>query len=239
MDEIPAAHLRFGEYRRSIVRSFLQSDKMKQEGDVQTVKCSYCGEDMECPKNMLRVDKHVCSFCGEVMEDGMSEEEIKSASKRERMLSRYQNDVDEMADTIFTFAYPENAIPKEFLKKMSKRELEENSFHCGVILTLNFILHAAGPETLMSIKNSQGFRSHHVTDEDFEETIKNFKREGIDVDLERLETFEGELKTAEGIAKMFNWVIFKGDWKKQLEWEEKHGQDVELIKKIMSETEER
>lgn len=59
------------------------------------------------------------------------------------------------------------------------------------------------------------------------------------MDLEMLETFEGELKTAEGIAKMFDWVIFKGDWKKQLEWEEKHGKDVELIKKIMSETEER
>ncbi|MEA2054877.1 MAG: hypothetical protein U9O96_07240 [Candidatus Thermoplasmatota archaeon] len=208
--------------------------------DIQIVKCSYCGEEMDCPKEMLWAGEHVCSFCMEVMEEGMSKEEIKNASKRERMLSKYKSDVNEMADTIFFFAHPKARPHRKVLGKMNKKEIEENAFYAGVLSTLHFILHTAGPEALTTIRDAPRFRFFHITDEELEKEVEKFRKEGIDVDLSRMETFEGELKTAEGIAKMINYVIFKGDWEKQLEWEEKHGhpEDVELVKKIVSKMEE-
>ncbi len=200
-------------------------------------KCSYCGEEMECPESMLDADKHVCRFCLEVMTDRMSEEEIKEASKKERMLSKYYKDVEEMADTIFSFTHSENTVPKKVLKKMNKRKIEEDALYMGIISTLDFILHTAGPEELINIRDSPGFRDFYVTDEEFEKSIEGLKKEGMKIDPERVKTFDGKLETAEDMAKMINYIMFKGDWNKQLEWEKKHSskEDVELVKKVMAE----
>ncbi len=197
-------------------------------------KCSYCGEEMECPESMLDAGEHICSFCLDVMEEGMSKEEIKEASKRERELSKYYKDVGEMANTIFSFVYKET--PKKALKKMNKKRIEEDAFYAGIVSALDFILHTAGPEALISIRDSPGFRFFYVPDEEIEKAIEDLKEKGIDIDPERMETFNGKLETAEDIAKMINYVMFKGDWKKQLEWEEKRGhkEDIELVKKIMA-----
>lgn len=50
---------------------------------IAKVICSFCGHEMDCPESMLHAEKHICSFCGDVMEEGMSEEDIKDASEKE------------------------------------------------------------------------------------------------------------------------------------------------------------
>lgn len=154
------------------------------EDDIKMVKCKcgYCGEEMECPESMLGADEHICRFCLEVMDDEMSKDEIKEASKKERELFKYYKDVEEMADTIFSFTYNKNMIPKKVLKKMSKIKIEEGAFSWGIISTLDFILHTAGPELLMTIKNSPGFRFFYVPDKELKKAMEKIKEKGADID---------------------------------------------------------
>lgn len=198
------------------------------------VRCGYCGEEMDCPENILKAE-HICSFCADVMEEGMSKEEIARLSRKERRLSPYFKPIVEMADTIFSFTYKRSRRPREELKEISKREVEKTAFHGGIFTAFAFLLHTIGPKIIEDIKNNPKFRILHITDDDIEEMVEHFKQQGIDVDVERFKTYQGGIRTVEDIEKMINYVIFKGDWEKQLEWEKKHGhkEDVEIIKKMM------
>lgn len=69
--------------------------------------------------------------------------------------------------------------------------------------------------------------------ENFEGFIKN-------MDLEKLEKFEGGISKPEELARMINESVFNGDWEKQIEWIEKYGsqeqkEDIPLIKRLMKE----
>ena len=203
---------------------------------MKTVSCSFCGHEMDCPENMLGAEKHACSFCTEVMEEGMSDEQIKKASERERELSGYWKDVTEMTDVIFTSIHPKNSAPREVMAK-SKNEIEEMAFKCGVLATLDFILRTAGPEAILGIRNSLRFKHFDISEERFQEAMEGFRKEGLELDMRKLKDFKGGLRTEEDVVRLFNEALFQGDWEKQLEWARKRGrtEDAELIERIMGE----
>jgi len=55
------------------------------------------------------------------------------------------------------------------------------------------------------------------------------------VDPKAFESVKENPDTEEGLAKIMNKLIFRGDWQKQLEWTEKHGTqgDVEVVRRGM------
>ncbi|HDD72675.1 MAG TPA: hypothetical protein ENG00_01125, partial [Candidatus Aenigmarchaeota archaeon] len=111
---------------------------------MEKVRCAYCGEEMDCPENMKHADVHICQFCTQVMEPGMSEKEIAEMSRLERKLYPYYSDVNEMTETVFALTWNRFTAPRDELKEMSKREIEEESFWCGIFAAFEFILYTAG-----------------------------------------------------------------------------------------------
>lgn len=144
-----------------------------------------------------------------------------------------------MTDVIFPFTHPKNAVTREMLKDRSKREIEETAFECGVLATLDFILKTAGPKALMEIRSSHGFKFFDVSDEQFEKMLDDFRKEGFEPDMKRLESIKGDIRKPEDVARFLNEFLFHGDWEKQLEWTRKKGRtkDVELLERMMIETE--
>jgi len=152
----------------------LTPDEMK---DFVMVKCCYCGEEMDCPRSMLKEGmKHVCEFCADVMSEGMADEQIKRCSKEERLLSDYYKDIDDMALTVL-LAYPPDEVLQESMKGVSKERIKRGSFFHGAVAAFDLILHTAGPEMLMDIKKSPRFDTLCITEEKIAKMQKDAQRE--------------------------------------------------------------
>lgn len=223
--------------------------------DSKTAKCGFCGEILvhEDEENA----SHFCDFCEDQMEEGYGKEETIRRSKKERELSKYQDDVKELADEITYFLFDETKMSKNEQRDMSKREIEESSFHKGAFMALFYIIHhdAVEPGLFRKILDSKIDRFRKVLEaegeskEQIEEAMKTFdmdedekadyfRKEGFDV--EKVKNYSKPLKTAEDIARFFNETRFGGNWQKQLEWAEAHikdgkEDDIALIKKLMEE----
>lgn len=207
------------------------------------VKCSCCGSDMDCPDVMANADKHTCSFCTDFLANGTPEGEVKALSLKERNLSQYYPDMDALTKFIFD-SYFEGAKPaKQRLRELGKRAIAEEMYLQGIVSALDFLLHALNPAVLL------GLRAAYCLDGvDF--IVEKCRSEGITVDAKKLEDKFAALdpakysRTAEGMERMFNDLIFDGDWKKHLEWTETHGsdeektEDIPLIKKWMEKGED-
>jgi hypothetical protein len=207
------------------------------EGKMRKVKCSYCGEDMDCPESMLAADVHVCSFCTDVMDEGMSREEIIEASREERKLSPYYKDVDELTDFVLSTTFKHNRMPKEIIKEMSKREIERESYISGILTAFDFLLHCGEPKYLRALHLF--IKIAGVSSEKLKEALSELINQGADIDLERLKSFNGELTKPEDMARFLNEVFFRGDWSKHIEFIKKHGserqkkEDIPLIRQLM------
>ncbi len=223
--------------------------------DSETAKCSFCGEDLvhEDEENASQI----CDFCEDQTEEGYSKEETIRRSKKERELSKYQDDVKELAEEIAYFLFDETKMSKNEQRDMSKRDIEKYSFHKGVFMALFYILRqdAVEPGLFRKILDSKREKFRKVLegegknkeqidelmksfDMDEEEKMEYFRKEGFDV--EKLRNYSKPLKTAEDFARFFNEVMFGGDWQKQLEWAEMHvkegkEEDIALIKRLMEE----
>lgn len=213
--------------------------------DTIKVKCSCCGEEMDCPDAGLNIDMHACEFCTEVMEEGMEKDEIAILSRKERELSPYYNSVGRMTQFIFSKLYEKARTPRDEMRDMSKRDIEELAFGAGIHGALQIILHACGPDIFRQIIVSPLFALNCVTEDDMEDLLRKFREDGIDIDNSMVDKRAKEFMdsgdrsmTEEEIAKMMNYVFFGGDWEKHLEWEKKHhghSEDIELLKRLMKE----
>ncbi len=89
----------------------------------------------------------------------------------------------------------------------------------------------------------------------FKEALKGLRKtpkdiEGLSIlidgmDVKKLEELDVDLETAEGMARMFNEVFFRGDWRKHVEWIKRYGsreqrrEDIPLIERLMRENRKR
>lgn len=91
--------------------------------EIANEKCSFCGESLirEDEQNASRI----CDFCDDQMDEGYSKEETIRRSKKERELSKYQDDVKELADEITYFLFDETKMSKNEQRDMSKRDIEK------------------------------------------------------------------------------------------------------------------
>ena len=98
------------------------------------VNCSFCGNEIECPEDMLKKSKkHMCYECFITHEP--SDEEMKDVHVDIPKDKLSEVSASSMADRMVEEAFPEMwSNKKEELKEMSKKELAEEMFGAGVYL---------------------------------------------------------------------------------------------------------
>ena len=96
------------------------------------VNCSFCGKEIECPENMLDIEKHSCFECFEKIGEKMSEEEINRVhvdipgDKADEIAEDY------MINNIMDLAFPRFwKDEKENLKDMSRKDAVFYAFGSG------------------------------------------------------------------------------------------------------------
>lgn len=115
------------------VKEYLKDDMAK-------VKCSYCEEEMDCPKSMLKAEKHICHICTDLLADGAPEDKIREIAKDAREIEKYAGDGNKLTKEIFALTFDYHKPDKELIRELSKRELVEGSFIEGITATLIFML---------------------------------------------------------------------------------------------------
>ena len=102
------------------------------EQDSVNVKCSFCGKEVPCPKNMINAEKHACFECFLKLQENLPEEEIKKvhvAIPKEKALQYFNTG---MMQQLMEETFPEFwKDKKEELKEMSRREIAEYCFMIG------------------------------------------------------------------------------------------------------------
>jgi hypothetical protein len=98
------------------------------------VNCSFCGNMIECPENMLETSKkHMCYECFITKEP--SDEEIKDVHVDIPIDKMPEITASGMADTMVEEAFPELwSERKSELKELSKKDLAKEMFGAGVYL---------------------------------------------------------------------------------------------------------
>ena len=130
---------------------------MNEEIKSVNVNCSFCGNGMECPEDMLeKSEKHMCFECFQNM-DGR--EMPKDVSKVHIDIPK-----DKLADIVpeaMTDSMVEEVFPeiwkerKEELKELSKKELAEEMFGAGVYVTINNFIQAMKKGNEQEFKNKK------------------------------------------------------------------------------------
>ena len=118
---------------------------MKESQEIKEsvkVNCSFCGKEIECPKDMLQKSKkHMCYDCFQ-----NAGELAKGADLGEVHVDIPMDKMDELIPENLTNSLVEEAFPdvwkerKEELKAMSKRDLAEEMFGAGVYIALQQML---------------------------------------------------------------------------------------------------
>lgn len=201
------------------------------------VNCSICGEEMPCQESMLKAEKHICSFCTDIMKEGMSDDEIKEMSLEERRFSEFYPDVRFLSELIFDVTFPVTKLSERELRNLSKRQVMEEFYSRGILSAIDFMLHF---DSNVIRQARLDVESETITPE---ELSKRLEEDGINLDMEKFENYDGNLSTEEGIARFLNEVMFEGDWEKHLKWIEKKGSEAQkrestpLIKRLREEDE--
>lgn len=208
------------------------------------MKCSCCGSDMDCPDVMANADRHTCSFCMDILANGTPEGEAKEFSLKKRELSKYYPHVGALAQFIFDASFERAKLTKQRLRELGKKAIAEEMYLQGIVTAFGFLLHTIDPAVLL------GLRIAYCPAGGLDLIVERCRSEGITVDPKKLEDKFATLdrakypQTAEGLTRMFNDLVFDGDWKKHIEWIEKHGsdeektEDIPLIKKWMEKGED-
>ncbi|MBI2138705.1 hypothetical protein HYU13_03895 [Candidatus Woesearchaeota archaeon] len=110
---------------------------MENEIKIERISCSFCGQGIECPENMLNVKKHSCFECFRKLQEEWSNEEsdgIHVDFPRDK-LNEYLPAavIRSMVEDVFPKIWHER---KEMLKEMSKKELAQEMFGAGVHLAV-------------------------------------------------------------------------------------------------------
>ena len=111
----------------------MNEEKTKSEETV-IVNCSYCGKEIECPKEMLdKVEKHACIDCFKNLpKDKNNKTKIHVDIP---MKEAIENIAGEFASKQSREGFPEIwANHKKEMKNMSKKELAEKMFYEGIYL---------------------------------------------------------------------------------------------------------
>jgi len=118
------------------------------------VNCSFCGNEMECPKNMLEEsEKHMCFECFQ----NADEKDMPSDISKVHIDIPKEKLLDEMPDAM-TNSMVEELFPeiwkerKEELKEMSKKEVAEEMFGVGIYVAINNFFKAMSSEADKEIK---------------------------------------------------------------------------------------
>ena len=98
------------------------------------VNCSYCGKEIECPKNMIdKVEKHACVECFKNLPK--DKDNITKVHVDIPMNNALENIADEFAKKQIKDVFPEIwAKHKDEMKEMSKKELAEKMFDEGLYM---------------------------------------------------------------------------------------------------------
>lgn len=108
--------------------------KVKDFSNTKSVKvdCSFCGNEMECPEEMLeKSKKHMCYEC--FIKNEPSDKEIKNVHVDIPMDKMQEMTASGIAGMMVEEAFPEIwGERKSELKEMSKKELAEEMFSIGV-----------------------------------------------------------------------------------------------------------
>ena len=106
--------------------------------EIVNVNCSYCGKEIECPKNMIdKVEKHACVECFRNL--SIDKDNITKVHVDIPMNNALENIADEFAKKQIKEVFPEIwSKHKEEMKEMSKKALAEKMFDEG--LYMGFIL---------------------------------------------------------------------------------------------------
>lgn len=110
-------------------------DEEKSE-EIVKVNCSYCGKEIECPKNMLNeVEKHACLDCFKSFDKKQSNNknakvhiDIPLDEAIENIASEFAN---KQTKEVFSKIWADH---KDEMKEMSKKELAEKMFDEGIYL---------------------------------------------------------------------------------------------------------
>lgn len=111
----------------------MNEEKTKGE-EIIKVNCSYCGKEIECPKNMLNeVEKHACLDCFKNLDKKQSNNmgakvhvDIPLDEAIENIASEFAN---KQTKEVFLEIWADH---KDEMKNMSKKELAEKMFDEGL-----------------------------------------------------------------------------------------------------------
>ena len=96
------------------------------------VKCSFCGKEVPCPKDMTNAEKHACFECFLKLQEELPEEEIKKvhvAIPKDKAVQFFNT---ALIKQIMEETFPEFwKDKKNELKEMSRREVAEHCFMIG------------------------------------------------------------------------------------------------------------
>ncbi len=110
-------------------------------GKTVKVKCSFCSKEIECPEDMLDVEKHACFECFQNKSKELSKmppEKIHVDIPRDRMEDLIPETLtNHIVEEVFPDVWSER---KEELKDLSKKELAEEMFGAGAFIAIQGVL---------------------------------------------------------------------------------------------------
>lgn len=109
-------------------------EKNSLREEIVKVNCSYCGKEIECPKDMLdKVEKHACLDCFENLpkdKDNITKVHV-DIPMNEAIENIAQEFASKQAEEVFPEIWAEH---REEMKEMSKKELAEKMFDEGLYM---------------------------------------------------------------------------------------------------------
>lgn len=103
-----------------------------KEEDIVKVNCSFCGKEIDCPKNMLKSKKHACYDCFKKIGDEIPAKEVGKIHVDFDM-EQFEEDMPSfLAENATAATFPEIwKRHKIEIKNMSKKEMAKEMFFRG------------------------------------------------------------------------------------------------------------
>ena len=103
-----------------------------KDEDIVKVNCSFCGKEIDCPKNMLKSKKHACYDCFKKIGDEIPAKEVGKIHVDFDM-GQFEEDMPSfLAENATATTFPEIwKMHKIEIKKMSKKEMAKEMFFRG------------------------------------------------------------------------------------------------------------
>ncbi len=123
------------------------------ESKIESIKCSFCGEEMECPKNMLNSEKHMCYKCFQNAENIDSKDICASNIHIDLPTDKFvEGTANKLTEDLVDNVFPESwKNQKKGLKGLSKKELSKQMFAEGAFIAICNMLESMKEE--MTRKN--------------------------------------------------------------------------------------